>query len=211
MIVIVGLLIGAAIGVAARSKFGEYSRITKPIAAAAGAATSALFLLVAYLTGFDGFFAFILLLALPAATVAVISRAMPGGTPEGVISSGSPSQNSLPEISRSDSQDQTAATSRLNGHEFEVESVMYYDGSGRRLGPSVCTIRSDRIIIDDARGGVSQILIRDIAGTGMKTAFPPAKQLRINLPTSTYDIYCKSKAQKEQMEYFIGQAIRGRL
>ena len=47
---------------------------------------------------------------------------------------------------------------------FNVDSIMFYDGSGHHLGPSVCTLTRTRLIIDDARGGISQIQLRDING-----------------------------------------------
>jgi hypothetical protein len=45
---------------------------------------------------------------------------------------------------------------------FEVDGVMFFDGSGHRLGPSVCALTRTRLIIDDASGGINQILLRDI-------------------------------------------------
>jgi hypothetical protein len=88
---------------------------------------------------------------------------------------------------------------------FEVDSVMFYDGSGHRLGRSVCTLTRTRLIIDDARGGISQILLRDITGVSS----PLRKQLRITAPGVAYDIYCLSKDQKNDFGAWLSEAIRG--
>lgn len=92
---------------------------------------------------------------------------------------------------------------------FEVSSVMFYDGSGHRLGPSVCTLTRTRFIIDDARGGISQILLRDITGVSTPGRLVSPKQLRINALGVAYDIYCQSKDQKNLMEAWLSRAIRG--
>lgn len=88
---------------------------------------------------------------------------------------------------------------------FEVDSVIFYDGSGHRLGRSVCTLTRSRLIIDDARGGISQILLRDITGVSS----PLRKQLRITAPGVAYDIYCLSKDQKNDFGAWLSEAIRG--
>jgi hypothetical protein len=88
---------------------------------------------------------------------------------------------------------------------FEVDSVMFYDGSGHRLGRSVCTLTRSRLIIDDARGGISQIRLRDITGVSS----PLRKQLRITAPGVAYDIYCLSKDQKYDFGARLSEAIRG--
>jgi hypothetical protein len=92
---------------------------------------------------------------------------------------------------------------------FEVASIMFYDGSGHRLGPSVCTLTRTRLIIDDARGGMSQILLRDINGISTPGRIVSPKQLRISVPGAAYDIYCQSKDQKNQLEGWLYGAIRG--
>lgn len=92
---------------------------------------------------------------------------------------------------------------------FEVSSVMFYDGSGHRLGPSVCTLTRTRFIIDDARGGISQILLRDINGVSTPGRLVSPKQLRIKAPGAAYDIYCQSKDQKNLLEAWLSKAIRG--
>lgn len=92
---------------------------------------------------------------------------------------------------------------------FEVSSVMFYDGSGHRLGPSTCTLTKSRFIIDDARGGISQILLRDINGVSTPGRFVSPKQLRITAPGVAYDIYCASKDQKNLLEAWLSKAIRG--
>jgi hypothetical protein len=92
---------------------------------------------------------------------------------------------------------------------FEVDSVMFYDGVGHRLGPSVCTLTRSRLIIDDARGGISQIRLRDITGVSTPARITVPKQLRITAPGVAYDIYCLSKNQKNDFEAWLSQAIRG--
>jgi hypothetical protein len=92
---------------------------------------------------------------------------------------------------------------------FEVDGVMFYDGSGHRLGPSVCTLTRTRLIIDDARGGISQILLRDINGISTPGRLISPKLLRVSVPAAAYDIYCLSKDQKNQLEAWIAKAIRG--
>jgi hypothetical protein len=204
-------LLGAAIGMFTRSKFAEESRLGRGGAVGVGAAASLVFLLVVFAAGVDGGLVFVIGLVIPAVVTLVVARAMPG-EPAAQFATTSPGQASVaeePEVSSR--QESGEKMGRGQNYQFEVDSVMYYDGSGRRLGPSVCTVTPEKIIIDDARGGIHQIRVRDISGTGMKTMFPPAKQLRINLQLSTYDIYCKTKNQKEQMEYLIGQSIRGSL
>lgn len=92
---------------------------------------------------------------------------------------------------------------------FEVDSVMFYDGSGHRLGSSICTLTRTRLIIDDARGGISQILLRDINGISTPSRLVSPKLLRISVPGAGYDIYCLSKDQKNQLEAWLAKAIRG--
>jgi hypothetical protein len=92
---------------------------------------------------------------------------------------------------------------------FEVDSVIFYDGTGHRLGPSVCTLTRNRLIIEDARGGISQIRLHDITGVSTPAPIISAKQLRITAPGVAYDIYCLSKNQKYDFEAWLSEAIRG--
>ena len=92
---------------------------------------------------------------------------------------------------------------------FEVDGVMFYDGGGHRLGRSMCTLTRDRLIIDDARGGISQIRLRDITGMSTPSRIGSPKQLRITAPGVAYDIYCLSKDQKYNLEAWLSEAIRG--
>ncbi len=92
---------------------------------------------------------------------------------------------------------------------FEVSSVMFYDGSGHRLGPSLCTLTRTRFIIEDARGGISQILLRNINGVSTPGRLVSPKQLRIHAPGVAYDIYCQSKDQKNLLEAWFSKAIHG--
>lgn len=89
--------------------------------------------------------------------------------------------------------------------EFEVDSVMFYDGSGHRLGRSICTLTRTRLIIDDARGGISQIQLRNITGVRSMSR----KMLRVQAPGVAYDIYCVSKDQKNLLDAWLSEAIRG--
>lgn len=92
---------------------------------------------------------------------------------------------------------------------FDVDSIIFYDGSGHRLGSSICTLTRSRLIIDDARGGISQIQLRDITGVSTPARIISPKQLRITAPGVAYDIYCLSKDQKSDLEAWLSQAIRG--
>ena len=87
---------------------------------------------------------------------------------------------------------------------FDVDSVMFYDGVGHRLGQSVCTLTRENFIIDDARGGIHKIRLRDINGVGAKTR----KMVRITAPGVAYDIYCRSKDQRLDIEVWLSEGIR---
>jgi tetratricopeptide (TPR) repeat protein len=87
---------------------------------------------------------------------------------------------------------------------FDVDSVMFYDGVGHRLGSSVCTLTRESFIIDDARGGIHQIRLRDITGVGAKAR----KMVRITAPGVAYDIYCRSKDQRYDLEDWLSVGIR---
>jgi tetratricopeptide (TPR) repeat protein len=91
---------------------------------------------------------------------------------------------------------------------FKVSSVIFYDGSGHRLGRCSCTLTRTAFLIDDARGGISQILIRDINGVSTPGRMVSPKLLRITASGVAYDIYCENKAQKELLEDWLVVAIR---
>ncbi len=95
--------------------------------------------------------------------------------------------------------------------EFVVDSIVFYDGSGHRLGPSECTLTDSRLIIHDARGGIHQILLRNISGITVPAPIISPKQLRINLSVQAYDVYCQTKDQTNAIAYWLGQAIKGSL
>jgi hypothetical protein len=95
--------------------------------------------------------------------------------------------------------------------EFQVKFVTFYDGTGHRLGPSECTLTSTRLIISDVKGGINQILLRDISGVSIPSRVAAPKMLRISLPGQAYDIDCLSKDQANAVAYWLGQAIRGSL
>lgn len=92
--------------------------------------------------------------------------------------------------------------------EFTVKYVTFYDGSGHRLGPAECTLTSMRLIIADTRGAIHQILLRDISGVGTPSKLAAPKMLRIKLLAQTYDIDCVSRDQKNDLETWLGLAIR---
>ena len=92
--------------------------------------------------------------------------------------------------------------------EFNVKYVTFYDGSGHELGPAECTLTSMRLIIADARGGIHQILLRDISGVGTPSKLAAPKMLRIKLLGQTYDIDCVSRDQKNDLETWLSLAIR---
>ena len=92
---------------------------------------------------------------------------------------------------------------------FDVSSVMFYDGSGHRLGPSMCTLTTTKFIIDDARGGISQILLRDITGISTPSRFASPKLLRITCPGVAYDVYCRNKGQRNHLSASLSRAILG--
>jgi Double zinc ribbon len=108
-----------------------------------------------------------------------------------------------------------AGQSRTSGEktlqEFTVKYVTFYDGSGHRLGPSECTLTNTRLIIHDARGGIHQILLRDISGISTPSRLAAPKMMRISLPGHAYDIDCNNKDQKYAIEAWLDQAIRGSL
>jgi hypothetical protein len=106
---------------------------------------------------------------------------------------------------------QSSASAEKTLQEFTVKYVTFYDGSGHRLGPSECTLTSRRLIINDVRGGMHQILLRDISGTSTPSRLAAPKMLRISLPAQAYDIDCSSKDQKFAIEAWLSQAIRGSL
>jgi len=93
--------------------------------------------------------------------------------------------------------------------EFDVKYVTLYDGTGHRLGPAECTLTSTRLIISDARGGIHQILLRDISGITTPSKIGAPKMLRVSLPGLSYDIDCSSKGQKMDIEAWLVRAIRG--
>jgi tetratricopeptide (TPR) repeat protein len=92
---------------------------------------------------------------------------------------------------------------------FEVDSVMFYDGTGHRLGPSVCTLTGTRLIIDDAYGGISQIQLRDINRVSAPGRRVSPKMLRVTAASVAYDIYFLSKDQKYLFEACLSEAIHG--
>jgi hypothetical protein len=94
--------------------------------------------------------------------------------------------------------------------EFDVKYVTFYDGSGHRLGPSRCTLTTRRLIINDVRGGIHQIQLRDISGVDTPSKLAAPKMLRIRLLASqAYDIDCVSKDQKLNLEVWLSEAIQG--
>jgi hypothetical protein len=112
-------------------------------------------------------------------------------------------------IRASASQSSASAEKTLQG--FTVKYVTFYDGSGHRLGPSECTLTNRRLIINDARGGMHQILLLDISEISTPPRLAGPRMLRISLPTQAYLIDCSSKDQKFAIEAWLGQAIRGSL
>jgi hypothetical protein len=110
--------------------------------------------------------------------------------------------------SAQNSASQSSSPEEAKLQEFTVKYVTFYDGSGHRLGPSECTLTSRRLIISDVRGGIHQILLRDIAGISMPSKLAAPKMLRISLPGLAYDIDCISRDQKNAIEVWLGQAIR---
>lgn len=122
-------------------------------------------------------------------------------------------ERDLEELQRIRRSGSPGGTNRSSGDEvlqtFEVSSIMFYDGIGHRLGPSLCTLTRTRFIIEDARGGISQILLRDVNGVSTPGRIVSPKQLRIHAPGVAYDIYCQSKDQKNLLEAWFSKAIRG--
>jgi hypothetical protein len=93
-------------------------------------------------------------------------------------------------------------------HDFSVEYVTYYDGTGHRLGPSDCTLTTRRLLINDSRGGMHQIALRDISEISTPSRMLDPKMLRIGVPTAAYRVRCVSKEQKRAIEAWLSQAIR---
>jgi hypothetical protein len=103
---------------------------------------------------------------------------------------------------------QPGASGDAKLQEFDVKYVTFYDGTGHRLGPAECTLTSRRLIINDVKGGIHQILLRDISGITTPSKLAAPKMLRISLPGQAYDIDCSSKDQKKAIEAWLGRAIR---
>jgi len=91
--------------------------------------------------------------------------------------------------------------------EFDVSGVGLYDGSGHHLGPSRISVTKDRVIIEDAGGGVHQVRLRDIASVTTPAPLIAGKVLRIKVPLTTYDINCNSKVQKYAVERCINEEL----
>lgn len=124
-----------------------------------------------------------------------------------------PARKDLERLQRIRSGSSQRNGSRGSGDEtlqtFQVHGIILYDGTGHRLGPSDCTLTRTRFIIEDARGGISQIQLHDINSVNTPAPIISPKQLRIKLSGITYDIYCHSKDQKSLLETWLLQAIRG--
>lgn len=90
---------------------------------------------------------------------------------------------------------------------FDVGSIMFYDGVGHRLGAAVCTLTRDRFIID-AGGGISQFRLRDITSVSVPGPIASPKMVRITAPGVAYDIYCRTKDQRYDLEAWLSEAIR---
>lgn len=129
-----------------------------------------------------------------------------------VAAGSEPAKQDLAELQRVRSRRAQGGASRGSDDEvmqtFKVSGVIFYDGSGHRLGPSLCTLTRTRLIIDDARGGISQILIRNINGVSTPGRLVSPKLLRITASGVSYDIYCESKDQKDLLEDWLVVAIR---
>ena len=91
---------------------------------------------------------------------------------------------------------------------FEMRDVTFYDGSEHRLGPSTVSFTRRGVIIDDARGGISQILLRDIRGVSTPARLTASKLLRVTTPGVAYDFWCKSKDQRELLEDWLTEGVR---
>jgi hypothetical protein len=91
---------------------------------------------------------------------------------------------------------------------FEVRDVTFYDGSEHRLGPSTVSFTRKGVIIDDARGGINQILLRDIRGVNTPARLTASKLLRVTTPGVAYDFWCKSKDQRELLEDWLTEGVR---
>jgi tetratricopeptide (TPR) repeat protein len=121
-------------------------------------------------------------------------------------------RNDLEELQRTRSERTQGETSRGSGDEvlqtFEVRDFTFYDGSEHRLGPSTVSLTRRGVIIDDARGGVSQILLRDIQGVRPPSRIGAAKLLRVTTQGVAYDFWCKSKAQRELLEDWLVEGVR---
>lgn len=85
---------------------------------------------------------------------------------------------------------------------FDVDSVMFYDGVGHRMGSAMCTLTREKFIID-AQAGIHPIWLRDI--TGVRA--PARKMVRITAPGVAYDIYCRSKDQRYELEAWLAEGI----
>jgi hypothetical protein len=188
------LVFGALAGLAAKACFIHDRVFPLYFAAAVGAAVAPILGLIFAAAGLDNGLGFILVLAGAMVAVMIVSTTRPRPT---ISTAPKPGHNARP------------ATQERAIQYFDVDNVAFYDGVGHGLGPSQCTITTDRLIIDGTRGGMRQILLRDISGLSTPGPIVSPKQLRISLPTAGFDVYCNSKAQKLAMEDLLNTAIRG--
>jgi len=107
-----------------------------------------------------------------------------------------------------DNTSRSRATGEERLQEFTVRYASFADGVRHRLGASECMLTSRRLIIHDAKGGIRQILLRDISGISTPYMIMDPKTLRISLPAHTYDLTFNSKDQKYSVEALLSQAIR---
>jgi uncharacterized membrane protein YeaQ/YmgE (transglycosylase-associated protein family) len=193
------LILGAIVGVAARAFFVHSRQMPYLKAAAVGAVAIFVLGLILTIVGLDNGLG--LVLAMAGAIIAVVFAAR--FSPEPVVSR-APVRVDRRANSRTENGERTL-------QEFDVSLVGLNDGVAHTLGQARCTLTDQRLIIDDIRGGIHQIPLKDISGVSVPGPIVSPKQLRVSVPMASYDIYCNSKDQRVAMELWLSDAIRGEI
>lgn len=165
---IVWAVVGALIGIGTRAFLVHNRQLSVALSAAVGAATS--FVSAAILgasplpEALDFIFQFAFIIQAVLFAASRCPRPTISHNPMGSLVETSSAEPPRSQGGQSTTVGAMSDSGQRPIQEFDVSSVMFYDGTGHRLGPSRCALTSERLIIDDARGGVHQILLRDISG-----------------------------------------------
>jgi len=94
--------------------------------------------------------------------------------------------------------------------DFNLKYVMYYDGTGHRLGPSHCKLTNRRLVINDAIGDTHQILVKDIAAVGPPQSSLLSKSVNVELrgAPAVYQLDCRDRNQMKAVLFSLQMAIQ---